>query len=692
MRLPLAAPLLALALTGSGLAALSPASAAPVSAAPVATRVETVGGPALGHDRIGVRRGDTWLLRDSLDGGDPRGYAEGTAGWQPVAGDLDGDGTGSLSLFRDGVWLLRDTEGGPARTVRFGLRGDRPVVGDWDGDGIDTLGLFRAGRWFLRTSNAPAATYRTFGFGVGGDAPVVGDWDADGDTDIAVTRGSTWYQRDAATAGPSSRQFAFGRSGDLPVAGDWDHDGRDTPGLFRAGTWYFKLGNGFGGYQTTVFGRAGDRPVVRRTPGLAPGLTHRVVRTGASTAHVATVDLAAASTPDAVLSGDDLGGLEPVTSMARRTGAPVAINGDYFLGNGRPVHVMAADGRLLQTAQLLGRAFGLDATGTQFRTGYPDARVEITGPASATPTVVSRVNAGAPSASQVVAHTSVGTGVDSPPPDRCYVGGSLGAPTVRPDGGVETSFTPAGSRCFGPAPVVSATTTVLTGDPLTGGETFLRTLVAGNPVPVTSYLGFPGSVDVLGGNPLLLRDGVPQSQDHTGTGDYFARQPRTAVGATRDGRLLMVVVDGRQGAYSAGMTLGELAQLMSELGAVDAINLDGGGSSVMVVNGLVANRPSDGGRERPVSNALVVLPGGDPGQADLTIGTPRATPAAGKPRLRTAAPAAQAPAPSVDPAAGFAAAAADPGSVGGLADALAAEGTALPAELRRADALYDRTR
>jgi hypothetical protein len=79
-----------------------------------------------------------------------------------------------------------------------------------------------------------------------------------------------------------------------------------------------------------------------------------------------------------------------------------------------------------------------------------------------------------------------------------------------------------------------------------------------------------------------------------------------------DGRVLLVVVDGRRRA-SVGMDLVGLAKLMRRLGAVSALNLDGGGSSTMVVRGKVKNRPSDGW-ERPRSSAVLVLDGDDPGE------------------------------------------------------------------------------
>jgi exopolysaccharide biosynthesis protein len=85
------------------------------------------------------------------------------------------------------------------------------------------------------------------------------------------------------------------------------------------------------------------------------------------------------------------------------------------------------------------------------------------------------------------------------------------------------------------------------------------------------------------------------------------RHPRTAVGFSRDSTtLLLVVVDGRSSA-SVGMTLGELADLMRRLGAWQALNFDGGGSTTMVIGGAVVNVPSDATGEREVGNALLVV-------------------------------------------------------------------------------------
>jgi exopolysaccharide biosynthesis protein len=73
-------------------------------------------------------------------------------------------------------------------------------------------------------------------------------------------------------------------------------------------------------------------------------------------------------------------------------------------------------------------------------------------------------------------------------------------------------------------------------------------------------------------------------------------------------------VDGRQPRWSVGVPLPKFAAIFRKLGAVAALNLDGGGSSTMVVKGEVVNRPSEG-HERRISNVVLVLPGPDPGES-----------------------------------------------------------------------------
>jgi exopolysaccharide biosynthesis protein len=114
---------------------------------------------------------------------------------------------------------------------------------------------------------------------------------------------------------------------------------------------------------------------------------------------------------------------------------------------------------------------------------------------------------------------------------------------------------------------------------------------------------------VVGGGPRLIRGGRPAASDPGiyGPGFADARHPRTAVGVRADGRILLVTVDGRQPEKSVGMTVAELTDLLIDLGAVEAINMDGGGSTTMVIDGKVVNSPSDLTGERPVGDALLVF-------------------------------------------------------------------------------------
>lgn len=86
-----------------------------------------------------------------------------------------------------------------------------------------------------------------------------------------------------------------------------------------------------------------------------------------------------------------------------------------------------------------------------------------------------------------------------------------------------------------------------------------------------------------------------------------SKHPRTIIGQYANDDLIVIVVDGRQGEYSAGITLERLQDKLLDLGVKDAYNLDGGGSTAMYFKGEILNKPSDG-TERPVANNFIVLP------------------------------------------------------------------------------------
>lgn len=138
----------------------------------------------------------------------------------------------------------------------------------------------------------------------------------------------------------------------------------------------------------------------------------------------------------------------------------------------------------------------------------------------------------------------------------------------------------------------------------------------------------PKVAEAIGGTPILVRGGKRWFEDAAST-FVRGRHPRTVVG-WNDAETYLVTIDGRQPGYSVGMTLAETAAFMIDLGAAEAINLDGGGSTTFVRSGEVVNRPSDravrssggdsivhapgrgqqvvGNVERPVAVALALLP------------------------------------------------------------------------------------
>ncbi|MFC1553974.1 phosphodiester glycosidase family protein [candidate division KSB1 bacterium] len=125
-----------------------------------------------------------------------------------------------------------------------------------------------------------------------------------------------------------------------------------------------------------------------------------------------------------------------------------------------------------------------------------------------------------------------------------------------------------------------------------------------------SYSVFPEGNNIkhaVGGTPRLLRNGkISIENDLEGVSQSFVdtRHPRTAIGYNED-FLFFVTVDGRQDGYSIGMDLKELASFLIKIGAKEAINLDGGGSTTMWADGEIRNKPSDG-TIRSIANGLAI--------------------------------------------------------------------------------------
>lgn len=136
---------------------------------------------------------------------------------------------------------------------------------------------------------------------------------------------------------------------------------------------------------------------------------------------------------------------------------------------------------------------------------------------------------------------------------------------------------------------------------ITTTVTDLRT---GKPIPLTP------KTYILGGAIGLVRNGqtwITAARDGMANLNMIVRRhPRTLAGVTRNGKLIVAVVDGRAPGRTAGASYFEAAAIMQWLGAHDAINLDGGGSTTMVIGNKVVNQPSDGA-ERAVGDALLIV-------------------------------------------------------------------------------------
>lgn len=170
-------------------------------------------------------------------------------------------------------------------------------------------------------------------------------------------------------------------------------------------------------------------------------------------------------------------------------------------------------------------------------------------------------------------------------------------------------------------PLLASRSSIVSGDTMlvvgvSPSDVASGALRTGDTVRVTRALAPITPLQVVGGQPQLLRDSmVSGAVDSVNNAAFRDLNPRTAIGYSHHGtRVLMAVIDGRQPKYSMGMTLRQMADLFRALGATDAINLDGGGSSAMVVTDSrtptrtrAMNHPSDSAGERPVANALAVL-------------------------------------------------------------------------------------
>ncbi len=296
-------------------------------------------------------------------------------------------------------------------------------------------------------------------------------------------------------------------------------------------------------------------------------------------------------------------GTETTSSIAGRRGALAAVNGGYFRTEGpyrgEPAGIVLAAGKVLSEPSRKRPGLAVSNKGARARLAVVDVDLRA----------------------RVVASKNVQRGIDginrprldgelilfTPEFDRTTLTGPEGVEAIVERGRVVALLEATGDAAIPRGGwVVSAhgaAAAWVRANVRRGARLEWRSDIRLGPKP-----GFAPEF-VIGGGPRLVRSGRPAAAADPGIyspGFADARHPRTAVGIRSDGRVLLVAVDGRQPELSVGMTIAELTALLLELGAVEAVNMDGGGSTTMVVRGRVVNSPSDLTGERAVGDALLV--------------------------------------------------------------------------------------
>ncbi len=409
---------------------------------------------------------------------------------------------------------------------------------------------------------------------------------------------------------------------------------------------------------------------------IAPGVTYTKIVTGAPNhIYVLTIAPGAAATIDTVMAHAQMPGWQRTSVMVNNDGGIAGVNGDFGLWPGRPAHVFSMNGNLVQTNVLGGNSFAVSQDESHAYVNSPSTSVSVLEVAARKTWNVDQWNTGAPGPNTVGGYSAEGGSVSPPPKNACSV-------RLQPSGGMYWASSKSGvSRNYSVDTVVCQSSplalnggVVLAANSGSTKAQLIKAMTKGESVTLTWTLGWPDILDTVGGNPQLVSNGKIAVSP---CGGYLCElQPRTAVGVTSTGKIILMVCDGREPGWSTGLTIVQTAKEMQNLGAVWAMNLDGGGSSTMVVNGKVQNRPSDGS-ERYVSNAIVLLPGADPNDPKMALGAAS--------RLSALLPATvqspTAPTPPLVAQQAWQAELTDPGSTGGLLAYLSQLGRPLTPQL-----------
>lgn len=284
------------------------------------------------------------------------------------------------------------------------------------------------------------------------------------------------------------------------------------------------------------------------------------------------------------------------SDAARRAGAIAAINGGFFAAGGDPLGCLMVDGEVL-SEPIEGRTCaGITDDG---RLLFDAMRFEASAQADAGQVGIDAVNR-ARGANELVLYRPAFGASTRTNAFGAEVTVMADVVTAVVDGTGNSAIPPGGYVLSGHGRARAALLAALRpGD---------RVTLTARLVPVSGDPEWAGVRHVIGGGPRLLHSGLYVGGEGFRASLIERRHPRTVIGRTGDGRIILAVVGGRQPYHSLGMTLPELAGMLRHLGVTDALNLDGGGSSTLVIRGVVINLPSDELGERPVSDVLLVMP------------------------------------------------------------------------------------
>lgn len=298
------------------------------------------------------------------------------------------------------------------------------------------------------------------------------------------------------------------------------------------------------------------------------------------------------------LAGGRFPSVASTLRIARGEGAIAAVNGD--LGLGRPMHPFAIAGRLATSGYQAGNVVALSSDAARASAGRPHVRI-VADPAGGDRIRLESWNARLPGPDGVAVFSREGGLVDAPPPRSCAVRlVPAGETATTPgDGWSSSRYVVEEVRCAQGAMAVERDV-VLAARRAGTGAAWIRGLQIGTEVAIRWSTSLGASTNVQGGQPILVRNGRVVAPRSCAT-FMCLRQPRTGVGVgpgCLDDDLasrcvvLLVVVDGRRLGWSAGLTLVAFGRLLRRVGAVHAVNMDGGGSSQLVIRGRIVNRPA----------------------------------------------------------------------------------------------------